>query len=117
MGVEVIDGQSVLLRVATLVARGASLDDVFAVAAEEGARLLGVDHPRIRRHQRPAGAVCVVGRRRRLVGLERHLGVERRALQVAPEHGRGDNQNQHRAHQGDHQPAGPAGDALCHGQR
>src|SRR5690349_7617100 len=43
MGVEVIDEQSVLLRVATLVARGASLDDVFAVAAEECARLLGID--------------------------------------------------------------------------
>lgn len=43
MGVEVIDEQSVLLRVATLVLRGASLDDVFACAAEEGARLLGID--------------------------------------------------------------------------
>lgn len=43
MGVEVIDEQSVLLRVATLVARGASLDDVFACAAEEGARLLGIE--------------------------------------------------------------------------
>jgi signal transduction histidine kinase len=43
MGVELVDEQAVLLRVATLVARGAELDEVFACAAEESARLLGIE--------------------------------------------------------------------------
>jgi signal transduction histidine kinase len=59
MGVEVIDEQSVLLRVATLVARGAELDDVFAVAAEEGARLLGIDAAGVMRYLDGARAVVV----------------------------------------------------------
>ena len=59
MGVEVIDEQSVLLRVATLVARGAGLDDLFACVAEEGARVLGIEAAGVMRYLDGSRAVVV----------------------------------------------------------
>jgi signal transduction histidine kinase len=59
MGLELVDEQAVLLRVATLVARGAPLEDVFASGAEEAAGLLGIDAAGVLRYLDGERAVVV----------------------------------------------------------
>jgi len=71
--------QAALRRVATLVARGASPEEVFAAVTEEAGRLLGADHTVVARYDRDAARTVVgswsstgpafpVGRRIRLGG-------------------------------------------------
>jgi signal transduction histidine kinase len=54
------DEQAALRRVATLVARGAPPEEVFAAVAAEAGRLLGAGHAVLNRYD-PDGAVTVVG--------------------------------------------------------